>query len=179
MAFQLIPFYDEPTILDVLEWEPRVQRRSHCPALQEYSPLGRLDRLTRQLARLQDHVNSGLGSEVSLRDNAFNVNLNVDGFKPEGLKVSVKDNMLTVTGKHEDKSEDGSRYVSREFTRSYRLPETAQVDQMKSTLAADGRTLKIETPVLRPEPVAAPPEQPKAIPIEIHRGPAVEAAKQG
>ena len=177
MAFQLIPFYDEPSVFDLLEWEPRVQRRSHCPALMEYSPLGRLDRLSRQLARLQEQVSTGLGSEVSLRDNTFNVNLNVDGFKPEALKVSVDGKTLTVTGKHEEKSEDGSRFVSREFTRHYRLPETAQVDQMKSTLAADGRTLMIETPVLRPEPVAR--EEPKAIPIEIQRGPAVEAAKQG
>ena len=167
MAFQLIPFYDEPSVFDLLEWEPRVQRRSHCPALMEYSPLGRLDRLSRQLARLQEQVSTGLGSEVSLRDNTFNVNLNVDGFKPEALKVSVDGKTLTVTGKHEEKSEDGHRFSSRQFTRSYRLPENVQQEQMKSFLAADGRTLKIEAPIVKPTAVEG--KQPQEVPIAIER----------
>lgn len=165
MAFQLIPFFDEP--YDWMDVAP--MRRQY-----QQSPLAQLNRLSRQLHHLQDHMMDA-GSEVSMKGDCFNVNLDVDGFKPKDLNVSVKEDMLTVTGNHEEKSEDGSRYVSRQFTRSYRLPERAQLDRMKSTLAADGRTLRIETPVAKPEPVQ---QQAKAIPIEIHRS-APEPIKQG
>lgn len=166
MAFQLIPFFDEPAF-EWMDVEPMRRRQW------QQSPLTQLDRLSRQLHHLQDHMLDS-GAEVSLKNDCFNVNLNVDGFKPKDLNVSVKENMLTVTGNHEEKSEDGSRYVSRQFTRSYRLPERSQLDQMKSTLAADGRTLRIETPVAKAEAL----QQAKEIPIQIHRI-APESIKQG
>ena len=171
MAFQLIPFFDEPAYdWNWMDVEP--SRRSRCP-VSHHSPLAQMDRLSRHLSRLQDTVD--MGGEVCVKDDTFNVNLNVDGFQPKDLNVSVKNDMLTVTGHHEEKSPDGSRYSSRQFTRSYRLPETAQLEQMKSTLAADGRTLKIVTPVLKP---AIEPAVRKDIPIEIHRD-AIEPQKKG
>ena len=160
MAFQLIPFFDEPSWamdLDVDPWSGRHVRHHH-------SPLAELNRLARQMDRLRNdlHVDGG----VVLKDNSFGVNLNVDGFQPKDINVSLKDDVLTITGKHEEKSQDGTRFSSRQFTRSYKLPEHVQTEQMKSFLAADGRTLKIEAPINRP---AIEQKKPQEVPIAIDR----------
>lgn len=173
MAFQLIPFFDEPAYdWGLMDFEP-ARRHQRCPVVHQQHPLAQLDRLSRHLSRLQEDMD--MDGQVCLKDDTFRVDLNVDGFQPKDLNVSVKEDMLTITGKHEEKSEDGSRFTSRQFTRSYRLPETAQLDQMKSSLAADGRTLRISAPVLKP---AIEQGERKEVPIQIHRD-AAAVQKQG
>ena len=159
MAFQLIPFFDEPSWAMDWDLDPWTSRQ------RQHSALSQLNRVARQLDRLQAdrHVDGG----VVLKDNSFGVNLNVDGFQPKDINVSLQDGVLTVTGKHEEKSEDGHRFSSRQFTRSYRLPENVQQEQMKSFLAADGRTLKIEAPIVKPTAVEG--KQPQEVPIAIER----------
>ena len=162
MSFQLIPFFDEPSWAMDWETEPWFGRRHPIT-----SSLSQLNRVARQLDRLRSdlHVDGG----VVLKDNSFGVNLNVDGFQPKDINVSLQDNVLTISGKHEEKNEDGSRFASRQFTRSYRLPEHVQQDQMKSFLAADGRTLKIEAPIVRPAAVEEDKQKAQDIPIAIDR----------
>lgn len=128
-------------------------------------PMSQLNRMARELDRLRSdlHVDGG----VVLKDNSYAINLNVDGFQPKDLNISLQDGVLTVSGKHEETSEDGHRFSSREFTRSYRLPEGVQQEQLKSCLAADGRTLKIEAPMTKPAAVESKPQQ--EIPLSIDR----------
>lgn len=76
----------------------------------------------------------------------FAVNVDVHGFAPEDLKVTVTDDHLTMTGSHEEKSSDGSRYVSRQFTRKYTLPQDVDADRVQSVLSEGGKTLKVEAP---------------------------------
>ena len=165
MAFQLIPFFDEPAWAMDWELDPWTSTRAPRGHAHLHSPLTQLNRMARQLDRLRSdlHVDGG----VVQKDNSYGINLNVDGFQPKDINVSLQDDVLTVTGKHEEKSEDGSRFSSRQFTRSYRLPEHVQQEQMKSVLAADGRTLKIEAPILKPQ--QKPVEAPKEVPIAIDR----------
>lgn len=80
------------------------------------------------------------------RKDAFEVSLDVSGYKPEELVVNLNNDQLTLTGKHEEKSSDGTRYVSRQFMRKYQLPQGVEAEKMKSSLAADGRTLRVEAP---------------------------------
>lgn len=80
------------------------------------------------------------------RKDAFEVSLDVAGFKPEELVVNLNNDQLTLSGKHEEKSADGTRFVSRQFTRKYQLPQDVDPEKMKSSLAADGRTLRVEAP---------------------------------
>lgn len=98
------------------------------------------------------------------RDDAFEVALDVNGFDPKELQINVNDNFLTMSGRHEEKSPDGSSYVSRSFMRKYHLPETVNQDDMKSNLSSDGKTLRIMAPL---KSIKAPDS--KAIPIEISR----------
>lgn len=172
MAFQLIPFFEEPAYEVVL-----VEPVRRCPVRSNW-PL--MHQLAQQLNRLTED------SEVCVKDDRFGVCIDVAGYEPKDLNVSVKDNMLHVSGSQEQKSEDGSRFMSRSFERSYTLPEHVQLDQMKSLVTSNGRVLRIEAPIERPQIEAAEPnrteegreavaeseperEPAKEVPIEIQR----------
>ena len=71
-------------------------------------------------------------------DKAFEVSLDTHSYRPDEIKVSVVNNVLGVEGKHEEKSEDGSKYVSRQFIRKYTLPKDCPPDKVNSNLSADG-----------------------------------------
>lgn len=76
----------------------------------------------------------------------FAVNVDVNGFEPEDLKVTVNDDYLSLEGRHEERSPDGSRYVSRQFSRKYALPRDVDSERVQSVLSLAGKTLKVEAP---------------------------------
>lgn len=159
-AHKLIPFFDEPAWAMDWDWDPFVTNRRRTPY--RNSPLAEINRMARQLDQMRSEMDVDGG--VVLKDNSFAVNLDVQGFRPKDLTVTLKDNVLTISGKHEEKTQDGNRYWSRQFVRTYRLPEGVQADQMKSLLAADGRTLKIEAPIAKQN--EEKPAQETPIPID-------------
>ncbi|XP_031627152.1 protein lethal(2)essential for life-like [Contarinia nasturtii] len=67
----------------------------------------------------------------------FEVNLNVQNFKPEEVSVKVAENNIIIEAKHEERNEDES-FVSRHFSRRYRLPDNCNIKEVVSTLSADG-----------------------------------------
>ena len=138
---------------DFLDLDPWTSERS--------SPFRTLDHLMRELDHLRPLTNQQL--QVSSNKNNYQVALDVHGYKPEELQVSVDNNCLTMSGKHEERSKDGKNFVSRQFTRSFTLPDTVDVEQLKSSLAADGRTLRIEAPVKQQAIQEAPKETPIAV----------------
>merc|ERR1712141_987693 len=71
-------------------------------------------------------------------DSKLEVSLDTSQYRPDELKVSVSDGVLLVEGKHEEKAEDGSKMVSRSFSRKYSLPASAEADQVASNLSSDG-----------------------------------------
>jgi len=80
-------------------------------------------------------------------------------FNPENVKVSLKDRVLTVEAKFEQKSDDGRSRMYQEMSRSFTLPENVKLDEVKSLLTPEG-ILTIEAPLPQ---VEAP--KPKQIPI--------------
>lgn len=77
--------------------------------------------------------------------NMHRINLDLSGFKPEDVKVTLKDKMVTIEAKMEQKSEDGSR-LYQEITRQYTLPDNVEAEQMKSLYSNEG-ILSIEAPL--------------------------------
>ncbi len=77
---------------------------------------------------------------IKVRDDekTFEVSLDTHNFGPDAIKVDVVNKVLKVEGKHEEKSEDGSKYISRQFIRKYTLPEECPSDKVVSNLSADG-----------------------------------------
>ncbi|XP_014253813.1 alpha-crystallin A chain-like [Cimex lectularius] len=88
---------------------------------------------------------SGLSSIVSDKD-GFKVNLDVQQFKPEELKVKVENDMVVIDGKHEERSDEHG-FISRQFTRKYRIPKDVDVNALKSNLSSDG-VLSLHAPKL-------------------------------
>jgi len=105
---------------------------------------------------------------VSTKNGTFQVDLDVRGFAPQDINITVTDDKtLTVSAKHEDMSDDGLHFSSRCFSRSFPIPKDAhvQVQDFKSKLAKDGKILRIEAPVKREKKKT---EEPKEVSIEIN-----------
>jgi len=71
------------------------------------------------------------------------------GFEKEDLKVNRKGKIITVEGRHAKKSSDESKYVSKQFSRSYTLPSDCNMEKMKSILS--NNKLSITVPRNTPE----------------------------
>merc|ERR1712012_1345629 len=66
------------------------------------------------------------------------VSLDTTGYKPDELKVQVRDGELCVEGKHEERSEAGQVMVSRQFSKRCGLPQGAKRLEVMSNLSQDG-----------------------------------------
>jgi len=76
------------------------------------------------------------------------MNLGMKNFKPQEIKVSVKNNEIIVQGEHQHK--DANRSERSFFFKSATLPPGTQVDHLQSHLTDDGQ-LKIEAPFIEPK----------------------------
>merc|ERR1712168_650982 len=75
---------------------------------------------------------------VTQDDKKMEVSLDTSQYRPDELNVSVFNGVITVEGKHEEKAEDGSKMVSRQFVRKYTLPTGARAEDVVSNLSSDG-----------------------------------------
>merc|ERR1712165_152783 len=66
------------------------------------------------------------------------LSLDTAGYKPDELKVRVGRGVVCVEGKHEEKSQSGEVMVSRQMSRQYHLPASADQAQVTSNLSRDG-----------------------------------------
>ncbi|XP_061182190.1 alpha-crystallin B chain-like [Saccostrea echinata] len=80
----------------------------------------------------------GEESKVEISDKKLKIKLNVHQFKPEEINVKIQDNKLTITGKHEKKSEEGHSYFAQEFTQQYTIPQGIDSDSIISTFSDEG-----------------------------------------
>ncbi|CAG9570200.1 unnamed protein product [Danaus chrysippus] len=99
------------------------------------SPLSSRDyyRPWRQMAAAARDV----GSTIKSDKDKFQVNLDVQHFKPEEITVKTADGYIVVEGKHEEKKDEHG-FISRQFTRRYALPEGCNPDTVESRLSSDG-----------------------------------------
>jgi len=93
-------------------------------------------RLYRRPSRLNSAAQSGLSLIQNNKDN-FKVNLDVQQFKPEEVSVKVVDGYVVVDGKHEERT-DKHGFISRQFTRRYKVPGDVDPSTITSTLSSDG-----------------------------------------
>jgi len=112
--------------------------------LTRWDPFGELGELRSRFDRLFDdwldgHERAWTPAIDVVRDNGnLVVSADIPGIKPEEVKIEVQDDILTVSGKHEESTEaKGHDYVRRErrygsFARSLALPNGVDVDQIKA-----------------------------------------------
>merc|ERR1712107_57977 len=71
-------------------------------------------------------------------DSKMEVSLDTAQYRPDELKIPVDKGVVCVEGRHEEKAEDGSKMVSRSFSRKYTLPKDAKPEDVVSNLSSDG-----------------------------------------
>merc|ERR1712079_353239 len=71
-------------------------------------------------------------------DGKMEVSLDTAQYRPDELKITVDKGVVCVEGRHEEKAEDGSKMVSRSFSRKYPLPKDAKAEDVVSNLSSDG-----------------------------------------
>ena len=103
--------------------------------------------------------------DVIKKEGELVLRADLPGVKPDEIKVEVEDGVLTVTGEHEEKTEEKKeRYLRRErrygsFSRSMTLPEGVSSEDIEATTGNGVLELKI--------PVPAPKEKPtKTVKVE-------------
>lgn len=104
-----------------------------------------------RLPKHDDQLEHGMIGGIIPRKDFFELDLHIDGYKPDDISICVKDNILTISGS--TKNEDGIHYEMRYFTRKFILPENVDVDKIKSYLSRKDRIscLHVEAPLNEPE----------------------------
>jgi len=81
--------------------------------------------------------------KVKEDDTKFEVSVDTHGYKPEDLQVRIKDNMVTIEAKNEEKKEEtnSKSYSAKHFSRSFTLPQGCKAQSVTSNLSKDGLLL--------------------------------------
>jgi HSP20 family protein len=88
--------------------------------------------------------------DVSGDTNCYEINLEVPGLTESDISLEVKDDVLTIKGKKEERSEDKDKHYYRversygSFQRTLALPDDAIGDEIKANL--DKGVLRLEIP---------------------------------
>ncbi|KAJ1530758.1 hypothetical protein ONE63_005612 [Megalurothrips usitatus] len=121
--------------------------------------------------RTQHQRHSGVSHLADDKD-AMRINLDVNQFKPEELSVKVADGFVVVEGEHEER-QDEHGFISRSFSRRYKLPDGVDPDAVSSTLSTDGVLV-----VTAPKKALPPPDSARSVPITQTQQPAVQQQPQ-
>ena len=122
--------------------------------------------------RVNHHRHSGISHLTDDKD-AIKINLDVKQFKPEELNVKVVDGYVVVEGKHEER-QDEHGFISRQFSRRYKLPDNVDPATVSSSLSSDGVLM-----VSAPKKALPPPSNERSVPIIHSQTPAIDQQQQG
>jgi HSP20 family protein len=134
-----------------------------------WHPIADLSELVDQaLSRLGDGNGWNPRIDVVKREGELILRADLPGVKPDEIKVEVEDGVLTVTGEHEQKTEEKKeRYLRRErrwgsFSRSMALPEGVKSDDIEATTTDGVLELRIPVPAPKEKPAKTVKVEPKS-----------------
>ena len=114
------------------------------PTLDTFDPFDELDHMMgRNLEWLT--VPSMLQMKQPKVPRKYRISLNCAGYDPKSIKTEIKDGNLYVHGKEGQKDENGD-YSTKEFRKTYTLPENAEIDKLVSFVTRQGQ-LVVEIPL--------------------------------
>ena len=114
------------------------------PTLDTFDPFDELDHMMgRNLEWLT--IPSMLQIRQPKVPRKYRISLNCAGYNPKSIKTEIKDGNLCVNGKEEQKDENGD-YSTKEFRKTYTLPENAENDKLVSFVTKQGQ-LVVEIPL--------------------------------
>lgn len=128
-------------------------------AMTRWHPISDLNELFDQaLSRLGDGYGWNPRIDVVKKEGELVMRADLPGVKPEEIKVEVEDGILTVSGEHEQKTEEkDERYLRRErrfgsFSRSMSLPEGVKADDVEASTVDGVLELRIPLPTPKEKP---------------------------
>ena len=77
-------------------------------------------------------------AKVSYDEGKFQVEFDVQDYRPEELSIKTEGDVLVVLAKHETKTETGGSFVSKQFEQRFTLPSGVKPDAISSSLSKDG-----------------------------------------
>eukprot|EP00092_Neocalanus_flemingeri_P085137 GFUD01107087.1.p1 GENE.GFUD01107087.1~~GFUD01107087.1.p1 ORF type:complete len:431 (+),score=128.22 GFUD01107087.1:226-1518(+) len=77
-------------------------------------------------------------AKVSYDQDKFQVEFNVQDYRPEELSIKTEGDVLIVLAKHETKAEGGQSFVSKQFEQRFSLPSGVKMEKIASSLSKDG-----------------------------------------
>jgi HSP20 family protein len=128
---------------DIAEWRPLTELRH------------RVDQMFRDVAGESGIGGWSLSMDVIRRDDAIVIRADIPGIKREDVDLTVEDGVLTLSGSHEEESDEKTEhYVRRErhrgmFSRSMTLPRGVKPEDIEAT-TADG-VLEVTIPLPKEE----------------------------
>ena len=115
------------------------------PALTRWRPFQELEELRQRLDRVLEDTRAGSGEGWTLavdllsEEDRYVLRADVPGMKPEDVTIEIEDDLLTVSGHHEE-TEEAKRgeFVRRErrsgsFSRSMTLPKGVRAEDIEAT----------------------------------------------
>jgi len=99
-------------------------------------------------------------------DNKFEVSIDTHGYKPEDLQVKIKDNVVSIEAKNEEKKDEpnSKSYAFKKFARSFTLPQGCKMQSVTSNLSKDGLLI-----VSAPKVEAVQHTSSRKVPIEMKK----------
>ncbi len=137
-------------------------------ALTRWEPFAELGELRSRFDRMFDDFFDGRerhwtpAIDVKHKDHSLVVRADVPGIKPDQVKIEIENDILTVSGEHEERKEEkDERFLRRErrygsFSRSLALPAGVDAKKIKAT-THDG-VVEVTIPL---------PSEPKQAKVEI------------
>ncbi|KAL0810062.1 hypothetical protein ABMA28_010880 [Loxostege sticticalis] len=89
------------------------------------------------IPRLRPWWPQDVGSSIKADKDKWQINVDVQHFAPDEITVKTVDGYIIVEGKHEEKKDEHG-FISRQFTRKFKLPEDSNPDAVESRLSSDG-----------------------------------------
>lgn len=114
-------------------------------------------RLDQAFRDLSDGAQHGWTPSVDLvrRDDSLVLRADIPGIKPDEVKIEIEDDVLTVSGRHSEESEEKKeQYVRRErrygsFSRSMVLPRGVKAEDIEAT--TENGVLEVTIPMPQAE----------------------------
>lgn len=136
--------------------------------LKPYSPFAELGELRDRLDRVfgdlfqdltdKDRRTWRLSVDVIEEDDRYKVLADLPGFKPDDVKIEVEDDVLSISGEHQESEEQKEQdYVRRErrygsFSRSLALPPGVSADDIEATFENGVLEVSIPKPKAEEKP---------------------------
>lgn len=106
-------------------------------------------------------VEDALEEPQIISDNEkFQVNLNVRRFKPDELRIKVKNRYIIVEGKHKEK-DDIQKFMANHFVQRFVLPPGSKQEEVTAVLKENVLTVSV------PKHELPPPPPEREVPIEV------------